>query len=203
MGDTSMNNLNFKKPNLRMGKPFSRVMMMFGLMALLLTSNSGFGEEPSLTKYQVEAVFLFNFAKYVYWPATAFPNATAPITIGVVGTDPFDDNLQNIIQGKTINGRPFVIKHLAPDADLGGCQILFISDSEASRMAEVLGRAGALPILTVGEDEEFAQNNGIINFVVKDGKVRLEIDLTEAKKNKLTLSSRLLAVADVVKGGIN
>jgi hypothetical protein len=172
-------------------------------MALLLASNSGLGDEPPLTQYQVEAIFLFNFAKYVDWPAAAFPNVTAPITIGVVGTDPFGDNLQNIIQGKTINGRPFVIKHLASDSDLGGCQILFISDSEATRMGEVLDRAGALPILTVGEDEEFAQNNGIINFVLKDGKVRLEIDLTAAKKNKLTISSRLLAVADVVRGGIN
>jgi hypothetical protein len=203
MGDTAMNKPDFKRLNLRTGKLFGRVMVLFGWLALLLASNSGFGGNTPLTKYQVEAVFLFNFAKYVDWPAAAFPNATAPITIGVVGTDPFDDNLQNVIQGKTINGRPFVIKHLASDSELGGCQILFISDSEASRMGEILDRAGALPILTVGEDEEFAQNNGIVNFVLKDGKVRLEIDLTAAKKNGLTISSRLLAVADVVKNNTN
>src|ERR1700722_916201 len=192
IANASMNYPHFKKLSVRTGKRFGGLMVRFGLMVLLLASNSGFGDEPSLTRYQVEAIFLFNFAKYVDWPAAAFPNVTAPITIGVVGTDPFGDNLRNIIQGKTINGRPFVIKHLASDSDLGGCQILFISDSEATRMGEVLDRAGALPILTVGEDEEFAQNNGIINFVLKDGKVRLEIDLTEAKKNKLTISSRLL-----------
>jgi hypothetical protein len=70
-------------------------------------------------------------------------------------------------------------------------------------MGGILDRAGALPILTVGEDEEFAQKNGIINFVLKDGKVRLEINLAAARKAGLTMSSKLLAVADVVKGKTN
>jgi hypothetical protein len=83
---------------------------------------------------------------------------------------------------------------------LTGCQILFVDDSEASRMVDILEKAAALPILTVGEDEQFAQNGGIINFVLKNGKVRLEIDLAAAKKVGLTVSSKLLAVADVVKG---
>jgi hypothetical protein len=154
----------------------------------------------SASAAQVEAIFLLNFAKYVDWPAAAFPDNSAPLTIGVMGLDPFGGYLQQRVEGKTINGHPFVIKHLAANADLSGCQILFISDSEASRMDGILDRAGMLPILTVGEDEQFAQKNGIINFVLKDGKVRLEIDLTVAKKTGLTISSRLLAVADVVKG---
>jgi len=156
-------------------------------------------EETSLTKYQVEAVFVLNFAKYVAWPAAAFTNATAPITIGVLGTDPFGDNLPHAVEGKTIDGRRFVIKHLAPSSELIGCQILFISDSEASRMGEILDRAGTLPILTVGEGELFARNGGIISFLLKNGNVRLEIDLTAAEKAGITISSRLLAVADVVK----
>lgn len=160
-------------------------------------------EEPSLTKYQVEAVFLFNFAKYVTWPAAAFTNAATPITIGVLGADPFGDNLPRAVEGKTISGRPFVIKHLAPNSELSGCQILFISDSEASRMGEILDRAGTLPILTVGEGEQFTRNGGIINFLLKNGNVRLRIDLTAAEKARLTISSRLLAVADVVKDKTN
>ncbi len=159
-------------------------------------------DTPAASEAQLKAIFLFNFAKYVDWPAAAFTNDTAPILIGVVGTDPFGDNLRHI-EGKTIHGRRFAVKHLASDSDLSGCQILFISDSEASRMREILNKAGALPILTVGEDEAFARNGGIINFVLKNGNVRLEIDLAAAKKAGLTISSRLLAVADVVKGKTN
>ena len=70
-------------------------------------------------------------------------------------------------------------------------------------MRQILNKASAWPILTVGEDAAFAQNGGIINFVPKNGNVRLEIDLFAAKKAGLTISSRLLAVADVVKGKTN
>jgi hypothetical protein len=160
-------------------------------------------DPPPASEAQVKAIFLFNFARYVDWPAAAFPDAAAPITIGVIGTDPFGYNLPNTIEGKTVNGRSFAIKHLAADSDLGGCQILFISHSEALRMGGILTKAGALPVLTVGEDESFARNGGIINFALKNGKVRLEIDLAAARKAGLNISSKLLAVADVVKGKAN
>jgi uncharacterized protein DUF4154 len=156
-------------------------------------------EEPSLTKYQIEALFLFNFAKYVDWPAGAFTNAAAPIVIGVMGTDPFGDNLQHTIEGKAVNGRPFVIKHLTSDSDVSGCQILFVRDLEPSREDEILDKARALPVLTVAEAQPSTRNGSIINFVLKSGNVRLEINLAAAKKAGLTISSRLLAVADVVK----
>src|SRR5580698_5307341 len=82
---------------------FRQVKPLLGLMALLLVSNSGFGEPTPATEYQVKALFLFNFAKYVEWPAAVFTNATAPITIGVLGTDPFGDSLQHAVAGKTVN----------------------------------------------------------------------------------------------------
>jgi hypothetical protein len=199
-----MNKPDFKKLNLRTKRLFGWAIALLGSMVLLLMpTNSGFCEELSLTKYQVEAVFLFNFAKYVDWPTTAFTNATEPIVIGVLGADPFDENLQHVVDGKTVNGRTFVIKYLTSDSELSGCQILFISDSEASRMDGILDKASALPILTVGEDEQFAKKNGIIDFMLKDGKIRLEIDLAAARKAGLTISSRLLAVADVVNGKTN
>jgi hypothetical protein len=180
-------------------------MLVAGAVALVLFCAELLeaADSPAASEAQVKAVFLFNFAKYVEWPAAAFPNATAPITIGVMGTNPFGDNLEHVVEGKAINGRPFVIKHYAADSEVSGCQILFIGHSEASRMGAILAKASALPILTVGEDEAFARNGGIIDFVLKNGNVRLEIDLAAAKKAGLTISSRLLAVADVVKGKTN
>jgi len=176
---------------------------LIGLCGLLLAVGNAAGMDVSMTEYQVKALFLFNFTKYVEWPAGTFANAHAPITIGVLGRDKFDDNLLHAVEGKTVNGRTCVIKHLASGEDPGGCQILFVCDSEASQMAGIMAKAGPLPVLTVGEDEPFAQDGGIINFVLKNGNVRLEIDLAAAKKAGLTISSRLLAVADVVKGRAN
>lgn len=198
-----MNSPDFRPSKKRVAKRLGRLTLLLGLISLFLLPHSAFSGGTALTKYQVEAIFLFNFAKYVEWPAEAFPNTNAPFTIGVMGEDRFGDDLRRAVDGKTVNGRSFLVKHLDAEDPLDGCQILFISDSEAARMSAILQKAGALPILTVGEDEQFAQNNGIVDFTLRDGKVRLEINLLPAAKAKLAISSRLLAVADVVKGKAN
>ena len=156
-------------------------------------------QDGGFTEYHVKALFLFNFAKYVQWPEQAFSDTNAPITIGIVGEDKFGDDLPNAVEGKTVGGRSFAIKHLSANDNPQGCQILFISDSESSQVGDILQKVGALPILTVGEDKSFSRSGGIINFILKDGNVRLEINLDSASRAGLKISSKLLAVADTVR----
>jgi hypothetical protein len=171
-----------------------------GLLAVLLTAgNSAIGQENGFSENHVKALFLYNFAKYVQWPDEVFSNPGAPITIGIVGDDNFGRNLRDVVQGRTINGRGFAIKHLLATDDPAGCQILFISNSESSHIAQILTNAAAKPVLTVGEDKAFSEDGGIIDFVLKNGNVRLEINLDSADKAGLKISSRLLSVADSVK----
>ena len=155
--------------------------------------------QTSMAEYQVKALFLCNFIKYVNWPAEAMPGPASPIIIGILGEDNFNDSLTHAVAGKNFNGRAIVIKHLSAGDDLSGCAILFISSSENSQLSEILSKAGTLPILTVGEDESFLQKGGIINFTIKEGKIHLEINLVGAQKVNLQISSKLLSVADTVK----
>ena len=159
--------------------------------------------DGSLPEYQVKALFLLNFTKYVDWPPNAFAGSNTPITIGLYGDNKLAEALKNAVAGKSVGGRTIVVRQFESADDSNQCHILFVSDAESSRMRVILDKARAWPILTVGEDAAFAQNGGIINFVLKNGNVRLEIDLAAAKKAELTISSRLLAVADVVKGKAN
>lgn len=156
--------------------------------------------DAALPEYQVKALFLLNFTKYVEWPPIAFAASDTPITIGLSGESKLGEALKSVVAGKTIAGRAIVIRQVESPEELSQCHILFISGAESSRYRQIIDKISALPILTVGEDAAFAQNGGIINFVLKNGNVRLEIDLSAAKKAGLTISSRLLAVADVVKG---
>ena len=194
---------DFGKPDRLKNKLFRQVAALLGLAFFLLASSFGFGGEVPATEYQVKAVFLFNFAKYVDWPAAAFTNASAPITIGVLGEDRFDDNLRRTVAGKTVNGRAFVIRHIAVDESTEGCHILFISDSEKKRLGEILDKIKARPVLTVGETGQFLESGGMINFVKKEGRIRLEINLDAARQAGLQISSKLLNVADAVKGKLN
>ena len=157
-------------------------------------------EAPVLSEYQVKALFLFNFAKYVDWPSSAFPKDDSPIVIGLVGQDNFGDEFQQVIAGKNINGRPVVIKHLVDPAEFKSCHILFISVSEKGRVSEILNVVKDSAVLTVGETEGFPAQEGMINFTKKANKVRLEINLAAAERANLKLSSKLLSVADVVLG---
>ncbi|MGA2222553.1 MAG: YfiR family protein [Verrucomicrobiia bacterium] len=157
-------------------------------------------ETPALSEYQVKALFLFNFAKYVDWPPHAFADDSAPIVIGLVGQDNFGDNFKQAITGKTINGRPVVVKHVSSEQEYKGCHILFISASEKSGLPEILNAVKDSPVLTVGETERFLAQTGMINFTKKENKIRLEINLGAVQRANLKISSKLLSVADVVMG---
>jgi hypothetical protein len=158
------------------------------------------GDSPALTEYQVKALFLLNFAKYVDWPVEAFAQETTPITIGIIGENKFGDDLKNAVAGKNIGGRTITIRQIEREEDWGKCNILFISASEKVHLAQILATVKTMPVLTVGESDQFVQQGGIINFLKKDGKVRLEIGLDAARQAKLQISSKLLGVADLVHG---
>ena len=177
-----------------------------GWLVCLLGWLIGFGQvgyaQSSMSEYHVKALFLFNFAKYIEWPAEVPSRETvqASITIGILGTSPLGQHLQKAVQGKTVSGRAVIIKQVQNPEEMGQCQILFIGSSEKSRLGEILGRLKSLPVLTVGETDQFARQGGIIGFVKKEGKVRLEIDLASARQARLEISSKLLSVADTVFG---
>lgn len=152
-----------------------------------------------LPEYVVKAGFLFNFAKYVEWPADAFEDAHAPIRIGILGEDPFGDTLEKALKEKTVGGRPFVIQRFKDPADLKRVHILFIPRSEAQRVAEDLKRTRGSGTLTVGEDKDFARAGGVLSILIEDGKSRLEVNPDAAAEQKVRINAKLLKVATVVK----
>jgi YfiR/HmsC-like len=159
-----------------------------------------YAAETLLTEYQVKSLFLMNFIKYVDWPPGSFAADDTPIIIGLYGEDKFGDALKNTVEGRIISGRRITIQPVQSENDSGKCHILFVSDSEKNRLDEILAPVKTLPVLTVGETDRFMEQGGVINFVKKEGKIRLEINLTAALEAKLEISSKLLRVADVVKG---
>jgi hypothetical protein len=173
---------------------FAGLIAMVGFIA---GTSGGIAAETVMSEGQVKALFLYNFAKYVGWPAEAFASPTAPITIGVLADIEVGAALESAIQGRSINGRSIVIHPITREEDWGRCHILFISASEKKLLVEILAAVETLPVLTVGETDRFADQGGIITFVKKEGRVRLNINLASADNARLKLSSKLLSVADV------
>ncbi len=150
------------------------------------------------SEYQVKAVFLFNFAQFVEWPASAFASPEDPLVIGVLGRDPFGALLDEIVQGERIGTRSLSVVRYSRAADVGKCHILFISRSEDSRLREIVRELNNRPILTVGDMDDFARRGGMILLASEKNRIRLRVNLDAARATGLTLSSKLLRPAEII-----
>lgn len=149
-------------------------------------------------EYRVKAACLYNFVKFVDWPSSASQASSNPIVIGILGDDPFDGNLDEIVRGHKANGRAIQIKRSARLDDLKGCDVLFISNSEQQHVAGILKSLEGQSVLTVGDAKDFLAQGGAINFLIQENKVRFEINLGAAQKANLKIDSQLLSLATSV-----
>lgn len=149
-------------------------------------------EAQESNEYQIKAAFLYNFAKFIDWPAEAFASGGAPLVIGVVGTDPFGSALDQAINGKNVAGRQLIVRRLKWGQNLRACHILFISSSERQHLPQIIQSLRGTSVLTVGDVGGFTQQGGIINFTLEASKVRFEINTRGADQAGLKVSSKLL-----------
>jgi hypothetical protein len=152
-------------------------------------------QSGSLTEDQIKAGFLFNFTKFVDWPPENFANANSPIVLGIVGDSLVGKLLTDVAAGKSVNGRPVMVKQLKQGQDLKTCQIIFVSSSDEKRAPQTLEELKEASVLTVGETPGFIQAGGIINFFIEENKVRLEINLDAAARVRVKISAKVIAVA--------
>ena len=153
------------------------------------------------SEYLIKAGFIYNFAKFVEWPANAFSQSDSPIVIGILGSDPFGSTLDRIVEDKKIGAHAFVVRRLKWGKDLKelkDCKILFVSSSEKMHIDELLQSIKNMSILTVGEAPGFAERGGIIRFTLEDNRVHFEVNVEAARQADLNISSRLLTLARIV-----
>ena len=163
--------------------------------AAVLTTGLACAQSEAQSEYRVKAAFLYKFGSYVEWPDRAFPRSDSPLTIGVIGADALAEELEQIVSGRNVNGRPVQVRRLRAGESMAGLQVLFIGRADAGRLAEILSAAKGRSVLTVTESEDALQLGSVINFVVVDDKVRFDVALPPADLGSLKISSRLLAVA--------
>jgi YfiR/HmsC-like len=168
------------------------------IVALLCLSPESNAQSQELTEYQVKAAFIYNFAKFVEWPGDAFTDSAAPLHICVLGENPFGQELMRVANGKKIGGHDLLVSNLSAAHHARDCHVLFVSSSERGRIAQVLQATGGASVLTVGEPADFLRHGGIIRFVVDEGKVRFEVNLTASEKARVKISSKLLTLARAV-----
>lgn len=174
-----------------------RLWVAVGLFSFLLTTKAS-EPLPAPREYQLKAVFLYNFAHFVEWPAQAFSDPVAPLVIGVLGEDPFGSFLDEVVASEKVNEHPLSVRRFRRLEEIDRCHVLFISQSETARLGEIFERLKGRSILVVGESEGFNSRGGMVRFVTEKNKVRLRINLEVAKAAGLIISSKLLRPAEIV-----
>lgn len=154
---------------------------------------------PALREYDVKAACLFNIAKFSDWPAQAFPQAGAPLIIAVLGADPFGTVLDRIVKGRVVNERPIVIRRASHYSEVRDAHVVFISASARGNAAQICSALESSNVLCVGDTEE-TERIAAINFSVMDGRTIFTVNLTHAQRAGVRISSKLLALAQLVRG---
>jgi hypothetical protein len=177
---------------------FRALMVTFVLAPIFLRAPRLLADEAP-NEYELKAVMLFNLARFVEWPATAFASSNSPIVIGILGRNPFGNILEKAVQGETVNGRHLVIQYFEGVRDLKTCHILFICSNEKSRVSLILSKLKGQPILSVSEIEGFSRlPGGMVRFYTNDqNKIRLRLNLQAAHSEGLGVSSKLIQVAEL------
>jgi YfiR/HmsC-like len=166
---------------------------LLGLAALHPVRAQGPADE-----YQVKAAFLFHFAQLVEWPAGGLNTGDQSINLCIFDDEQYYKKLQDTIEGKRVGTRVLHVRVLDLRQNIQSCNMLFLSRAEGRRQAAILKSARDLPILTVGETDDFLADGGMIHFRMDGDKIRFDINANGADASHLRISSRLLLLATSV-----
>ena len=152
-----------------------------------------------VTEVSLKGAFIFNFARFTEWPSDALP-ASAAVSACVVGDRGVGEALKRAVSNQKLNGRAIVVSIVEPNVTLPACHFLYVSGVARARMAEIVYALHEAPVLTVSDDDTFIKLGGMIQVFIESGKMRFRINPKSARRARLLLSSRLLALADLVEG---
>ncbi len=169
------------------------------LVCLAITAGGAVSAQtgPGAIEANVKAVFLFNFTKFVAWPAVGgAPSATA-LRICVTANDDFFKRLADAVRGEQVDGKPLLPVALEGLDDAKNCQILYVGDAQTADGKAWLSTVRGRQVLTVADGP--LNDDTVIAFVRDGNRIRFDINRATANSRNLNVSSKLLRLARNVR----
>ena len=166
------------------------------LLSAVLMAGQAVGAAP--TEYEIKAVFLLHFSRFVEWPENAFAEPDSPFVVCVFGHDPFGEALDAAVRGEMSGNRPIVARRIRDVAAVHECHILFVHRSEDARLGEILAALDHRSTLTVSDSVRSVRRGEMIRLVTDNDRIRLRIDVDAARSAQLKIRSNLLRAAEIV-----
>ncbi len=168
------------------------------LVSILLLPISIFGQVQG--QYQVpkyKSVFTLSFMRYIGWPEET---KQGDFVIGVVKSNEVAEWLRSLSKGKKFGFQNIIIKEFRSLNDITDCQVLFLSQyvNLLKYASTIVDKIGGKNTLIVSEKNGATKFGSMINFVIKDNKLKFEIHKANASKFGLQISSKLGGMASAI-----
>lgn len=164
------------------------------MAAAVCAGASAAAQSPALAEANLKAVFLYNFAKYVTWPAQGIgERSPAGIRICTTIDDSFFTLLKAAVQGEDVDGKPLEPVALGGLDEARTCQILYVGNAGSPDGKAWLSAVRGRQVLTVADGP--LNDETVIAFVRDDNRIRFDINRAAAANHGLSISSKLLRLA--------
>ncbi|MBR3568476.1 MAG: YfiR family protein [Salinivirgaceae bacterium] len=172
-------------------KCIKTTLIAFATVFMTMTAAAQYSE------YEVKAAYIFNFAKFIEWPANYIDGDT--LYLCVYKNDPFGIILEKTMIGRKANGKDWKIRRIASLAETDKCHMLFLSDIKQHEALQVIKSIGNKPIVTIGDELGFlCEIGGTINFLPQFSERQFEINKDVANDIGLKISPKLLLLAKII-----
>jgi hypothetical protein len=178
--------------------PFRRACVLMAACLLFMNPATALSLNDETIEYPLKLACLYNFTKFVEWPADSFSDPKGPLAICIVGDDPFNPELEGELSARSVGSRRVEVRRLKPNDSLNACHIVFVPVTEKNQAARIVKGLSQSSTLTVGESEGFAEMGGIINFTVEGNLLHFEVNPLAAERASLKISSKFLSLAKIV-----
>lgn len=168
------------------------------LLLFMLTALSAHPSRAELSAQQVKSAYVFNFIKFVEWPAQEIRTG-GRVRLCVVGDDGLHASL-SALNGRKVGEYELQVRLSTDPANLSGCHVLFIGEQERRRLVPIIKSLDGAHVLTISDIPGFAERGGGIGLLHRDERMLFEVNLASTRKAGLRLSGQMLNLAANIFG---
>lgn len=181
-----------------------RTLLVLGVLFLspshALAQSAAFGHAPSSEEYKVQAAFIYQFTKYIEWPAERGGKPDkGPFVLTVLDNPPLLLEFEAISRSKPAKGRAMEVRKASDLASLQSSHVVVVGAAEETRLREVMQKTKEASVLIVSAATGFAEKGAMINLFMEGDRLRFEINRTAIEAKQLRASSQLLKLARIIE----
>ncbi|MCH8332278.1 MAG: YfiR family protein [Bacteroidetes bacterium] len=159
---------------------------------VLMTASTSLKQQDD-TNARIKAIFVYNFTKYFEWPSDY---KQGEFVIGIIGNSGnLTGELTKMAATQKVGAQTIRIKTFKNVEEMSRCNILYMSDDASIRIEEVVKRIAGQSTLVITSRIDQISKGASISFVTENNKLRFDLNVKEVKARKLSVSSKLNALA--------